>query len=128
LNGCAIQEANGITAKKKVTREELYRRLSIAKDYLSSCYYEQITIDQLAATCYLNPFYLIREFKKLYNITPHQFLTKLRLREAEKMIANSQKQISGILQEVGFEDLTSFSKLFKKEYGVSPITYRKQAK
>src|SRR5258707_10269304 len=66
LNCHAIKEADNIAAKKKVTRLELYKRLSIAKDYLSSCYSEEITLERLAETCYLNPFYLLREFKKLY--------------------------------------------------------------
>ena len=128
LNCHAIKEADNIAAKKKVTRLELYKRLSIAKDYLSSCYSEEITLERLAETCYLNPFYLLREFKKLYRITPHQYLTRVRLLEAAKLVSSSQKQIINVLQEVGFEDPTSFTRLFKKQYGISPTAYRNQQK
>ncbi|MES1220584.1 MAG: AraC family transcriptional regulator, partial [Bacteroidota bacterium] len=127
LNSISRKEADRIPAKKKATRDELYKRLNIAKDFMSSCYFEEITLERLAETCYLNPFYLLREFKKLYRITPHQYLTKVRLQEAEKMISGSQKQIMQVLNEVGFEDAASFAKLFKKQFGVSPTVYRNQS-
>jgi AraC family transcriptional regulator len=124
LNDKTALEADAIPAKKRVTREELYKRLTIVKDYISSCYPEEITLEHLSATCYLNPFHLLREFKKLYHITPHQYLIKTRLQEAERMIATSQKPIIRVLQEVGFSDPASFGKLFKKQFGVSPGAYR----
>lgn len=125
LNGYSAHEANGVNAKRNSTRLELYKRLTIARDYLSSCYGEDITLERLAETCYLNPFYLLREFKKFYHITPHQFLVQVRLREAERLISTSQIPIAVIVQEVGFQDPTSFNRLFKKYYGVSPNSYRK---
>ena len=126
LNCIAIKEADSIAARKKTTRHELYKRLSVAKDYIRSCYYQEITLEQLAANCYLNTFYLLREFKKFYHITPHQYLTKVRLHEAEKLILRSTMQIAHIAHEVGFEDASSFTRLFRKQYGASPYLYRNQ--
>jgi len=124
LNNHSIKEADGIMAKKRATRLELYKRLSIVKDYLNSCYNEDITLERMAETCYLNPFHLLREFKKLYRVTPHQYLTRIRLQEAEKLISSSRAPINNVVQEVGFQDPTSFIRLFKKHYGVSPNIYR----
>ena len=127
-NSIALKEAERIPARKMNTRQELYKRLSIAKDYLSSCYHEDVCLERLAATCYLNPFYLLREFKKLYHITPHQYLTRIRLEAAENLIAGSQKPIIEVLRASGFQDPTSFSKLFKKHYGSTPLAYRHRVK
>jgi AraC-like DNA-binding protein len=124
LNSLSRNESETITAKKRVTREELYKRLSIVKDYLHSCYQEEITLDDLALASYLNPCYLLREFKKLYRVTPHQYLTGIRLQEARRMIKLSQKSISQITNEIGFQDLASFSKLFKKKFDMTPTEYR----
>ena len=124
LNRSSIRESDGISAKKRATRLELYKRLNIVKDYLTSCYNEDITLERMAETCYLNAFHLLREFKKLYRITPHQYLTTVRLQQAKKLISSSKASISNVMQEIGFQDPTSFNRLFKKHYGVSPNVYR----
>ncbi len=128
LNSFSTREADGITAKRNSTRLELYKRLTVAKDYLSSCYDEEITLEKLAETCYLNPFYLLREFKKLYRTTPHQFLTGIRVQQAARLILTSNTPIINVMREVGFQDPTSFNRLFKKYYGMSPTIYRTQMK
>lgn len=125
LNKLSCNEADTIKAKKRSTREELYKRLSIAKDYLSSCYHDDISLNQLAKTCHLNPYHLLREFKKFYCITPHQFLTSTRLHEAKELLASTRKTISQIMHEVGFQDAASFCKLFQKQFGLSPTAFRK---
>jgi len=128
LNKFSVKEADNLPAKKRSTREELYKRLNIAKDYLASCYAGEVTLDILAQTCYLNPCYLLREFKKLYHITPHQYLIHIRLQEAERMISTSEKPVFQIMHEVGFQDAASFTKLFKKRFGLPPATYRVKLK
>jgi AraC-like DNA-binding protein len=125
LNDLSSDEADTIRARKKSTREELYKRLNIAKDYLSSCYQDTISLDSVAAACHLNACYLLREFKKFYKITPHQYLTSIRLKEAKRLLENSDKTISQIVHEIGLQDSASFSKLFRKQFGVSPSTFKK---
>lgn len=125
LNKLSCTEADSIHAKKGSTRIELYKRLSIAKDYLSSCYHENISLEQLAKTCHLNPYHLLREFKTFYRITPHQYLTSTRLQAAKRLMTDADKSISQIIHEIGFQDAASFSKLFKKQFGLTPSAFRK---
>jgi AraC family transcriptional regulator len=126
LNHVSEREINAVDAGKYSTRKELYTRLSIAKDYLHSCYDKNITLELLAETCFMNPFYLLRQFKKQFGTTPHQYLTAIRLQQAEKLVRHSDKRISDIMNESGFEDLTSFGKLFKKKFGMPPAHYRQR--
>ncbi len=78
---------------------------------------------------YLNtlPFsydYIIKLFKKEVGVTPHKYLTNLRLRAAADTLASSQKNsISDTARLCGFKEPLYFSRLFKKEYGVSPSFY-----
>ena len=125
LNNITSNEIDDIQAKKRVTREELYKRLHTAKDYIQSCYHEDISLDSLSKICYLNPFHLLREFKKYFKTTPHKYLTSVRLKEAKKIIEHTDKSITDAVTEIGFEDLSSFSRLFKTYYGVSPQHYRR---
>jgi AraC family transcriptional regulator len=125
FNSITNSEIDKIQAKKRATREELYKRLHIAKDYIQSCYDEDISLDSLSKLCCLNPFHLLREFKKYFKTTPHKYVTHMRLKESKRLIMQTDKSITDILTDVGFEDLSSFSKLFKNYFGASPQNYRK---
>ncbi len=78
---------------------------------------------------YLNslPFsydYLIKLFKKEMGVTPHKFLTDIRLRAAVDCLSAAQGyNISEIARLCGFKEPLYFSRLFKKKYGVSPSFY-----
>lgn len=124
LHTQTLSQIDNMAAKKRSTREELYKRLSIAKDHIYSCYNENITLDKLAAISLLNPVYLLREFKKLFGYTPHQYLTATRLKHAREQVIQTKKSISDILTETGFLDISSFSKLFKHTFLLSPQAYR----
>ena len=67
-------------------------------------------------------------FRDIYGITPKAYLDKLRLEEAERLLAEGDKKISDIAWEAGFGSLSSFYKLFKKEKHMSPREYRERAR
>ncbi len=120
-------EIDHIHAKKRTTREELYKRLHIAKDYMQSCFDEDISLESLSKICHLNTYHLLREFKKFFQVTPHKYLTQIRLKEAHKLVTQTNLNITDMVTEVGFEDASSFSKLFKSYYGASPQRLRENA-
>ena len=72
--------------------------------------------------------HISREFKKHFNITPTTFINGLRLNYAANLITNSDESIISISFEVGFENLSHFYHLFKKNFGVSPLKFRKTNK
>lgn len=82
-----------------------------------------------ALSDYLNslPFsydYLIKLFKKEFGVTPHKYLTEIRLRAAANCLGTSQGyNVSEIALLCGFKEPLYFSRLFKKKYGVSPSFY-----
>ncbi|MCH5717161.1 helix-turn-helix domain-containing protein [Niabella hibiscisoli] len=61
-----------------------------------------------------------RDFGKIFNIPPRQWLQKRRLQRAHYLITEEGKTASDIYLDLGFEDLTHFSHAFKREYGYSP--------
>jgi AraC family transcriptional regulator len=124
FNNIISSEIDNVQAKKRSTREELYRRLHMAKDYIQSCYNENISLDSLSKICYLNSFHLLREFKKCFGTTPHKYLTGIRLQYAKEIITKTDLKLVDVISQVGFEDESSFSKLFKKHHGKSPQFFR----
>ncbi|HTQ65838.1 MAG TPA: AraC family transcriptional regulator [Puia sp.] len=124
LNKHINREIDHVVAKRRSSKEELYKRLHLAKDYMDSCFHEDISLENLSKLCFLNSFHLLREFRKNFGITPHQYLMKQRMKEAEKLLLNSNRNIGEIGSSLKFCDLSSFSKFFKKQTGYSPENFR----
>ena len=76
-----------------------------------------------------NSDYMRRCFREDFGKSPLEYLTQLRLEQAEKMLTwNSAPPIQKIALTCGFKDSFYFSKLFKKAYGVSPKQYQQKRK
>ena len=66
-----------------------------------------------------------REFKAIFNSSPHRWIMKRRLYLAREILLTSSRKPSDFYLELGFEDLAHFSRTFKKEFGKSPTAFRK---
>ncbi len=64
-------------------------------------------------------------FKQLYGTSVYRFLTQERLKRANMLLQNTSLPVKGIAQMTGFKNMSHFSKAFKKQYGVTPMTLRK---
>ncbi|UJF33998.1 AraC family transcriptional regulator [Paenibacillus hexagrammi] len=95
------------------------------RDYLERHYCEPFMIRDLAAQFYLNAEYVARLFKHKFGIGIKEFVTALRIRHAKLLMGNSFLKIADIAEKVGFADEKYFSKVFKKETGMTPQQYRR---
>lgn len=119
-----LNEIKQVKAVKLSTRKELYKRLHYAKDYLESCYQEEVSIEKLALISCLNRAYFLREFTKYFKQTPHQYLIRKRMSVAKELILNTRLPVNEICFSVGYTDAGSFGKLFKKHFLHAPESYR----
>ncbi len=71
---------------------------------------------------------LIRRFKNACDTTPGQYLQSLRIEHARKLLETSSMALESVISAVGYEDLSSFTRLFKKTTGLSPSQYRAKFK
>jgi len=127
-NAQLIHEIKDIHAARLSTKKEIYRRLNEVRDYIDSCFNEDITLESLSKIALMSPFHLLRQFKKNYHVTPHQYLISRRLEKAKVFVTRSDSALTDICFITGFRDASSFSKLFKKRYGLSPQQYREAIK
>ena len=95
-------------------------------DYINRNYRQSIQIDTIADIAHLNHHYYIKQFKKLYNVTPYQYILHKRFNAATADLANTNMTIDEIAARNGFSNRIHFSQMFKKHYGLTPIEYRKQ--
>lgn len=113
-----------VDAIRPSTRQELYIRLTRAKDYIQSCYNQSISLREIASIACLDQFYFLRQFKKLFGETPIQFLQRCRLENAQRLLIETEAPVSEVCVQVGFEDPSSFCKLFRRRFGRSPGSMR----
>lgn len=121
-----LAKAHALDAQRTATREELFRRLSIAQDYIRSFYHQSITLEQIANVSALSPNHLLRSYTAAFGYTPYQQITALRLEKAKQLLQNFNYNMLEIGLEIGFSSPAAFSKWFKKQLGLAPLQYRKK--
>ncbi|WJH42366.1 AraC family transcriptional regulator [Aliirhizobium terrae] len=94
-----------------------------ARDYLIEHYASDIGLEELAAVAGLSRAHLIRAFGREFHITPHSFLTDIRIREARRSLREG-RQPATIAFECGFADQAHFTRHFKARTGLTPGQYR----
>lgn len=67
-----------------------------------------------------------RRFQKATGMTPIQYVHTLRLEEAKQLLESTDMSIEAIAGEVGYEDMSFFSRLFRREVGLTPGQYRRR--
>lgn len=101
----------------------IYIAKSIA--YIDEHFREKIYLDELAEMTNLSLRHFTRLFTSAYKITPLCYINSLRLNFACELLKNSSVSISEIAYSSGFSDSNYFSRIFKKNFGKSPVEYRK---
>lgn len=85
------------------------------------------TLTEAASLCSLSPAYFSRQFRRALGHGFIAYQTQLRLQQAARMIATSDRPISQIAYDYGFRSPAYFAQCYKAEFGVAPSTHRKAA-
>jgi AraC family transcriptional regulator len=117
-------EIDKIRSIKKSTRIELYRRLSMARDYMDAHFIEKIELDDISKKAFLSVHHFKRSFKDLFGITPHQYINKKRIEKAQMLLTKTNYSVKEICNRSGFEDTSSFIRLFKRNMVTTPRIFR----
>lgn len=102
--------------------------LQHALTVLNRAYNKSLSLSQLASYCGVSPAYLCRLFRRHLNVTPWQYLERLRLKVAAYLLCETGLSIADIAFLSGFNDLRHFLRLFLRFYGVTPSKMRRQKK
>ena len=108
---------------KSTSHEPLWR----ARELIDSRYTQPLDLDELARTANFSRYHFLRAFRRAFDATPHEYLTRKRIERAKELLAQSELTVTEICFEVGFESLGSFSTLFHRLTGWSPSIYRARA-
>jgi AraC family transcriptional regulator len=117
-------DTDRVGALKAATRNEIHRRLCIARDHLHSTFMESLDLEELGQVSHLSTPQLIRQFKAVFHTTPYQYLVRLRLQHAAGLLRNSALPVHEITWRCGFENVSAFCRAFRAAYGAAPLKFR----
>jgi AraC-like DNA-binding protein/mannose-6-phosphate isomerase-like protein (cupin superfamily) len=99
-------------------------QITVALSFIQTHYHEPITLDEIAAISGFSRYYFIKQFQHQLNMTPVQYLTKIRIQKAAELLRSTSSSVTDIATQVGYANANYFNKVFRKAVGVSAGTFR----
>ena len=104
---------------------DTYVRLCRARDFLAAHYTRRLTLAEAARVACLSPCHFHRLFTNAFGETPHDFLTRRRIQDAQQRLILDNEPVTDICFGLGYESLGTFSSRFRQIVGHSPAHYRR---
>lgn len=117
-----------IETKRTIFNSTDYKanKISETLHYISANLQNEITVEQLAARCYLNPDYFSRIFKEQTGIRPVHYLQTKRIERAQVLLTTTNYTLQKVADIVGLGNISYFNRLFTKLTNKTPAIYRKE--
>ncbi|MNO83056.1 Xylose operon regulatory protein [compost metagenome] len=96
------------------------------KEYIDNHYFEDIKISMFTEKYFLSREYLMKLFKQQFGFGIHEYVQKVRMDKAQKLLDDPGLKIQDISEMLGYKDKNYFSKAFRNYYSISPSEYRNQ--
>ena len=121
-----------ISFRRELKKEHVFkneymdREMEEAAAYFNENYNRNISIEEYAACRGMSVSWFIRNFKKYTGTTPMQFVTSIRITNAQMLLETTNYAVNEISRIVGYDNPLYFSRLFRKQKGCSPSQCRKK--
>lgn len=117
--------ANKLTAEQHIAKGREERIVEII-GYIQD-HYKRVTLETLAEQFHLSKPYLSKYIKEKAGMTFQEAVKEERMKKACALLRETEQTVETVAAEVGYENVEHFNRLFKKEYGITPMQYRRQA-
>ena len=105
-------------------KQYLYQRIVRAKLFIDDHYASPIDLDNVSSEACFSKFHFARLFREIYGMTPHQYLTSVRIEKARQMLERGAS-VKEACFKVGFDSVGSFTGLFKRRIGITPAAFQR---
>ena len=99
---------------------------AMTKTYIGQNFQKKITLNDICKHLACSKSTLVNTFRKTYGMTVTEYLTEVRLKEAEKLLRRREHSLSQVAALCGFSDQSYFSKVFAAKMGCAPGDYRRR--
>lgn len=110
-----------------IDRCRSFRRLMLARNFLRLDGGERLSVGQLAALACYSPSQFVRAFSNVFDETPGDARQRLRLNRAKRLLATTRLSVDEVADEIGYENRSAFSRMFRAETGCSATEFRLRA-
>ena len=111
--------------KTPVVSSHLQEEIGIARRYFQEHYNEDINIEEYALSRNMSVSYFLKKFKEVTTKSPMQYILAIRINNAVSLLESTDYNVTEISTIIGYDNPLYFSRIFKKQKGVSPSAYRK---
>jgi AraC-like DNA-binding protein len=98
--------------------------LEAARDWLSTHFREPVSLGHAAQVACCSPYHFHRQFTALFGETPQDYVKRLKLAEAKRLLVTTSLPVGEVCLQVGYNSLGTFSTQFRKREGNSPKEFR----
>ena len=119
INRCVVNSTK--MPKAELKNENIFRIVR----YLNSNYANKISLHSLCDEFFMSESHLSRSFKNVTGFNIINYLNIIRIKETQKLLIHSNKNITEIAYKVGYESITNFERVFKSMTSISPLKYRR---
>ena len=112
----------------KKHQEKLKEMLESARDFIDEKYMEDIGLNDIANYIYLSPSHFARVFKRMFGVSPIQYLLSVRINRSKELLEQTEMKIGDIALNVGFSAQQRYNEIFRKQMKMSPSEYRAKCK
>ncbi|MBM7866969.1 response regulator [Heliobacterium gestii] len=102
------------------------RLINRACEYITANCQRNLSLEEVARSAHLSPYYFSRIFKTEKGCNFVDFLTNARMERAKKLLTDTDNNLIQIAGQVGYQDSSYFCRVFRKETGMTPNRYRKE--
>lgn len=99
--------------------------IQMCKEYLDHHYMDDLSLESVARKYFFSPAYFSSFFKMQTTLTFTEYLLQVRLDKAKQLLKEPSRKVSEIARLVGFRDAGYFTRIFRRETGLSPEEFRK---
>lgn len=114
--------------KPTIVDSHVQEEMNYVRQYFHEHYNESISIDEFAQSRHMSISLFMRNFKKVYGVSPKQYIVNLRMNNAQSLLETTDYSVTEIAAIVGYSNPLYFSRLYHKQKGQSPSDYRRLLK
>ena len=121
-----VKNESAKAERMSVIKKRGNEAVELGIDYMEKHFRKRCSLEEIAAYAHLSPVYFHGIFRTAVGKTPYEYLTRLRIEEAKRLILTGGESMSEIAEKCGFSSQSYFNSVFKQKTGETPSAYRRR--